>query len=124
MYALEEIVRLTDSLPGSSVIAPSDYHGSTLSVMVRRGGARESHAPFSVRGSPVRRKLPYLTRIDSQFTHVTPAQCAWDEFDEPQTLALLSAFRRAHGLSREPTTIIHRHTAIDIDRSSSGARAP
>jgi hypothetical protein len=64
------------------------------------------------------RKLSYLPRIDSQFTHFAPTQFQWDEPHDPETLALLSAFRRAHGALRGPTTVVNRHTAIDIHRSS------
>jgi hypothetical protein len=63
-----------------------------------------------------------MQRIDPWSARRTPVECESDEFEDAQTFALLSTFRRAHGTSIRTTTRVHCCTAVDIFRPSTRGR--
>lgn len=69
------------------------------------------------------RDVTLMPRIDVRSARFRPAEREADELDDPQTFALLNAFRLAHGTSRGPTTVLHRRRAADTDGSFTGVRA-
>lgn len=69
------------------------------------------------------REVTLMPRIDVRSARFTPAEREADELDDPQTFALLNAFRHAHGTSRGPTTVLRRRRATDTDGSFTGVRA-
>jgi hypothetical protein len=69
------------------------------------------------------RNVTLIPRIDVRSARFMPAERDADELDDPETFALLSAFRHAHGTLRGPTTFLHSRLAADIDGSFTGVRA-
>lgn len=69
------------------------------------------------------RDVTVMPRIDVRSARLMPAECEADELDDPQTFALLNAFRHAHGTSRGPTTVLHRPLAADTDGPFTGVTA-
>lgn len=74
----------------------------------------------------MRQKPRYVTlmpRIDVRSRLCISDEREPDGLDDPQTFALLNAFRHAHGTSRGPTTVFHRRLAADTDGCFTGVRA-